>query len=291
VPPNAGSFRRVKVHLREGCIAGIPVHPISCSVSTTNIADRIGNTTARAIAEIAEGFGMSSTGSILPPSTGVISGVDPRTSKRFVNQLFVGWGGGAAGAQCDAWLSVGHIGNSGLSYQDSIELDELRFPLRVRRRHVIKDSGGAGRNRGGDGIYVEFAPLGCEVTVSYTSDGNITASEGVRGGKSGSVARQYVRDPSGALRPAEACAQVTLKPGEAMVSLSCGGGGYGSPLERGPERVAENVKEGWVTPDRARADYGVVVNEAGRLDTEATAALRRELRGLADEPLCETKGD
>lgn len=284
VPPNAGSFRRVKVHLREGCIAGIPVHPTSCSVSTTNVADRIGNATARAIAEIAEGFGMSSTGSILPPSTGVISGVDPRTGKRFVNQLFVGWGGGAAGAQCDAWLSVGHIGNSGLSYQDSIELEELRFPLRVSRRHVIKDSGGAGRNRGGAGIHVEFGPIDCEISVSYTSDGNITAPEGVRGGKSGAPARQFVRETSGVLQPAESCAQVMLKPGETIVSISCGGGGYGSPLERNPERVVQDVVEGWVSPAKAHSDYGVILSEDGALDVAATETRRRSMIERSNSP-------
>src|SRR5215470_15426535 len=43
VPPNAGSFRRVRVLLRENCCVGIPKHPFSCSVATTNLADRVSN--------------------------------------------------------------------------------------------------------------------------------------------------------------------------------------------------------------------------------------------------------
>src|SRR5262249_17254374 len=96
VPPNAGSFRRVQVRLRENCCVGIPVHPFSCSVATTNLADRVSNSTQRAIAEIAEGFGMAETGPIIPPGGGVISGTDPRAANAaFVNQVMLGITGGA----------------------------------------------------------------------------------------------------------------------------------------------------------------------------------------------------
>ncbi len=278
VPPNAGSSRRIQVHLREGSCVGIPRHPTSCSVATTNLADRVGNATARAIAELAEGYGMASTGCILPPSTGVISGCDPRTDKLFVNQLFVGWGGGAAAPHTDAWLSVGHIGNSGLSYQDSIELNELRFPIRFRRRLCIVDSGGAGRTKGGEGFYVEFGPIDCEMAVAYTSDGNINAPEGVRGGLSGGAARQYTRDLEGNLQEVDACTQVVLNPRENIVSISCGGGGYGSPLERDARRVAMDVLEGWVSAEKARSRYGVVLNEDTTVDETATKILRRTIK-------------
>ena len=58
VPPNAGSFRRVDVLLRENCVVGIPRHPASCSVATTGPADRVANAIQRGMAEIGEGFGM-----------------------------------------------------------------------------------------------------------------------------------------------------------------------------------------------------------------------------------------
>ena len=45
---------------------------------------------------------------------------------------------------------------------------------------------------------------------------------------------------------------VELQPGERIVSVSAGGGGYGDPLERAPERVLHDVREGWVSPERAR---------------------------------------
>ncbi len=62
VPKNAGSFRRITVKLRDGCAVGRPRHPTSCSVATTNLADRVANPTQCALAEMGDGMGMAETG-------------------------------------------------------------------------------------------------------------------------------------------------------------------------------------------------------------------------------------
>jgi len=95
VPKNAGAFRRLRIKLREGSVVGIPEHPTSCSVSTTNVADRISAAVQRALAELGDGVGMAEVGPVIPPSSAVVSGVDPRDGKAFVNQLFLGVTGGA----------------------------------------------------------------------------------------------------------------------------------------------------------------------------------------------------
>ena len=59
-----------------------------------------------------------------------------------------------------------------------------------------------------------------------------------------------------------------------MVSYSNGGGGFGDPTKRDPEKVAEDVREGWISGARATAVYKVALDEAGRVDAVATAALR-----------------
>ena len=68
VPRNAGSYRRITIHLRENCCVGIPRHPASCSLSTTNLASRIGNATQSAMAELSDGFGLAESGTIVPAS-------------------------------------------------------------------------------------------------------------------------------------------------------------------------------------------------------------------------------
>ena len=75
-----------------------------------------------------------------------------------------------------------------------------------------------------------------------------------------------------------------LQPGEWVQGIDAGGGGYGNPLTRDPERVLRDVHERWETKERAKAVYGVVLSESGKnqdlkLDIDATAALREKMAG------------
>ncbi len=66
-----------------------------------------------------------------------------------------------------------------------------------------------------------------------------------------------------------------LNPGDRVVMDAAGGGGYGDPFDRDPEAVAQDVREGHVTLDHAREDYGVALDpETLEVDLEATMALR-----------------
>jgi N-methylhydantoinase B len=277
VPPNSGSFRRIRVLLRENCVVGIPVHPTSCSVATTNVADHVSNGVQRAIAELAEGAGMAEVGYAIPPSVGVISGLKPGSGEPFVNQVFLGFGAGAASPVADAWVTVGHVGNAGLCYQDSAEVDEQVFPIFVKGRHFIADSGGAGRYRGGGGMEVEFGPEGCDLEVGYVSDGTLNAAKGARGGGLGGRAQQYVRRANGESETVDPCAQVALRDGETIVSVSCGGGGFGSPLMRPLGEVAHDARERWISADAAERVYGVVIGPDGEADEAASEKLRAEM--------------
>lgn len=257
VPKNSGAFRRVDVKLRENCIAGIPLHPASCSAATTNIADRVCAATQAAIAELSEGFGMAEVGAGLSPSSGVVSGVDPRTGKTFINQLFLGGTGGAATSHNDAWLTYLHSGNGGLCFIDSIELDEICQPIRVIRRRLLPDTEGAGRLRGASSLEVEFGPVGCDVDVAFVSDGTVNGPKGVRGGGSGGCSSQYKRTVNGELVAVAQVDVLNLEDGETVLSITCGGGGYGEPRERKREFVQRDIDEGWITTQRAKLVYGL----------------------------------
>ena len=272
VPKNEGSFRRIRVKLRENCAVGVPRHPTSCSVATTNLADRVANPVQCALAELADGLGLAEAGACIPASSGVISGV--HDGHPFINEVYLGCTGGAGAPTTDGWLTIMHVGNAGMCYQDSIEVDELRHPILVRARRLIPDSEGAGRFRGALGAYSEFSPRDCEMTVAYVSDGAFNPAKGVRGGHAGAPSSQYRRLRDGALEPTPGCAEVSVQPGEAMVSISCGGGGYGLPEERAPWRVAEDVREGWVSRRRSEDVYRVVLTDDLRVDEAATRRLR-----------------
>lgn len=276
VPKNAGSFRRISVLLREGCIVGIPRHPTSCSVATTNVADRVANAVQVAIASLADGIGMAEAGAVISPATGVISGVDPRNGQSYVNQVFLGFTGGAAGCRQDGWLTVGHVGNAGLCHQDSVELAELYQPLHVYERHIMPDTEGAGMFRGAPAFLCEFGPVGASFEVGYVGDGNINGPKGARGGQTGGRAGQWLKHRNGEVLPLEACAQIVVEAGERIVSVGCGGGGYGDPRRRDPERVAADVAEGFISRERAQNIYGVKFLDGGGVDATATLHTRQQ---------------
>ncbi|MBV9701513.1 MAG: hydantoinase B/oxoprolinase family protein, partial [Methylobacteriaceae bacterium] len=282
VPRNAGSYRCIAIRLRENCCVGGARHPASCSLSTTNLASKIGNATQCAIAGLAEGFGLAEAGTIVPASMAVILGRDPRYDNRpFINSLFLMHTGGAGAPSADAWLTTVHIGDLGLCYLDSVELDELRYPLRVVRRGIETDSEGAGRFCGAPAGICEYGPTGDPMEAWFASDGTVNAPLGVRGGLEGGRSAQFKRNRDGSLTPVEPCGGVVLHPGETLVARCCGGGGYGDPLDRELERVTEDVKEFRISAERAGAVYGVVLDPNGEVDEKATIALRRRLRPVS----------
>ena len=280
VPPNAGSFRRLRILLRENCVVGIPRHPVSCSAATTDVAEQTGKCVALALAKLGEGFGMAEIGKAQPPSMGVISGIDPREpGGAFVNQLVLATTGGAGTPEADGWLNILGVGAAGFLMRDSVEIDEMKYPIIVREQRLIPDSEGAGRSRGTPGAYVEYGPIeGCTMDVVWLSDGTYNPARGVRGGTDGAPAGQRKRGRDGELSDElGSYARVVLEPGETIVSMSSAGGGYGPPAERDPRRVEKDVREGWITVGRARDVYGVVLDETGVVDAEATARRRLEI--------------
>ena len=88
----------------------------------------------------------------------------------------------------DCWLTYLHVGNGGMCFIDSVELDELYQPIWVSERRIMPDTEGAGRNRGAPSLFVEFGPVGCSVELGYVSDGSVNAALGARGGGVGGPA-------------------------------------------------------------------------------------------------------
>jgi N-methylhydantoinase B len=276
VPPNAGSFGRIVVKLRENCAVGIPRHPVSCSTATTNLADRVANAVQRGLAELGEGFGLAEVGGVIPAAAGVVSGRDPRrNSEPFVNQIFMVITGGAGTPWTDGWLTIFHAGGAGMLRRDSVEIAEVRHPIFVKTQRLAPDTEGAGRFRGAPGAFVEYGPRDCALNVAYGVDGVKNPALGARGGLAGAPSRHFKRERDGSLVELPPLGLIELREGERIVSITAGGGGYGPPEERDPERVRRDVVEGWITPRRARELYRVAIRADLSLDGAKTADLRR----------------
>ncbi len=161
-----------------------------------------------------------------------------------------------------------------------VEIFESDTPLIVEKRELLTDSGGPGKTKGGLGRRVvfripddEYAPMP-PVNLGIQSGRYRYSPEGLFGGKHGAKARFLV---SG--QPGNPFGLSRMKPGDVIIMDAAGGGGFGDPLDRDPEMVQEDVTQGYVSLEKAREDYGVVIDPATmQADLAATEELRRSLR-------------
>jgi N-methylhydantoinase B len=157
------------------------------------------------------------------------------------------------------------------------EFTETRFPLLVERLALRTDSGGAGKRRGGLGYEKHYRALvDCRTIV--TADRVRLGCYGVAGGKAGQPFCVTV-DSEGA--PRDLGGLVDGEPvlaGQVVRVVTTGGGGWGDPLEREPELVLGDVRDGKVSLAAAREDYGVVLVETAPETYEVDAAATMKLR-------------
>jgi N-methylhydantoinase B len=277
LPRNAGSFRRVNIRIREGSAVGKPKFPASCSLATTNIADRLINVIQSAFAALGEGYGLAHGGTGM---SAVVSGKDYRYGGApFINQLSLNVNGGPGGPRADGWVTYGIPAGGGMIYRESIELVEVKHPILVDHQRLRPASAGAGRRRGSPGGEVVYGPRRDPMTLSIASDSQVFPAQGVRGGRAGAPSANYRIGANGFEEKLPAIVVFELKPGERVRFENAAGGGYGDPRRREPERVLADVRRGWETVERARAIYGVVLtgsaaDETLSVDAAATAALR-----------------
>jgi N-methylhydantoinase B len=280
LPLNSGAFRRIKLLLRENCAVGLPQFPHSCSVATTIISGIVCNAVQLAFTELGYGYGVAEGNVCLPTSTAVISGKDFRKSNAdYVNQLFLLGGGGPASATGDGLNYYIDPCGAGLCYRDSVEVDEQRCPILVKSMGLVAGSAGAGRWRGGLATRVEFGPRGEPMTVMTNTNGTETVPRGVHGGLDGGLGANSRLRNGETVETFGGYIFAALAPGETVVGLDAGGGGYGDPRSRPAELVLQDVRERYETPQRAQDVYKVVlvfdqVGEAIAVDHQATERAR-----------------
>jgi N-methylhydantoinase B len=157
-----------------------------------------------------------------------------------------------------------------------VEIFESDTPLIVEERSLVCDSGGPGKMRGGLGRKMivrvpddDTAPQG-PTSIALQAGRFKYAPQGLFGAGPGVMAKFLVNgkdgDPSG----------LTLcQKGDVIQFLSAGGGGYGDAYEREPAAVEQDVRNGYVSIEKAREEYGVVVDPGSlKVDLAATQNVR-----------------
>jgi N-methylhydantoinase B len=147
-----------------------------------------------------------------------------------------------------------------------IEVFELRYPWLIEEFTLLPDSAGPGRFRGAHAVSKTFRAVGTEITVSSVSDRHGIQPWGLLGGGAGTTGSLLYQDSEGGeWQPfTEAFAKISpskfsnakIAPGARVRLTAPGAGGYGPVAERPHEMVAEDLREGWISPEGACRDYG-----------------------------------
>ena len=216
-------------------------------------------------------------GSTLPTIAGY------RDGKAFVFcETFMGtWG---ATSEHDGQSGVPHMGANQSNVP--VEMIESDYPIRIEEYGMVADTGGAGRYRGGLALTRSYRILNDRAILNVRSDKRKYPPHGLFGGRDGSPSMNLVNPgPHQRVLPVLMKEVEKLKQGDLFHHVMSGGGGYGDPFEREPERVLRDVIEEKVTPEHAAREYGVVISiEANgpRLDAAATGRRRAAARMAAE---------
>jgi N-methylhydantoinase B len=269
VPFNAGLARPVSVKLPEASIVNAKF-PAAFGVRFPT-ALRASDVTLGAMAKASPGqMPAAGAGAMIPV---LLAEPDFATGRRKVITIQVllgGTGGTPEGDGIDA-----RNGEISTLRNTPVEVVEGVASVLVREYGTRQDSAGPGYNRGGTGLVFEFQVVkpGCLVTARGLERYKFQPW-GVNGGRYGESARTVLNPAMDGEKDVGRIDALPLKPGDVVRFLTAGGGGWGDPLTREPERVLEDVVNGLVSPEAAERDYGVVI-AAGKLDLERTDAIRR----------------
>ncbi len=272
VPVNAGFYDLVRLVAPEGTV--VNCEPPAPVVGGWETNQRISEMILKALSTaIPDAVPAGTKGMMCQVGFG---GTDPRTGElyAFYETVAGGYGGRVASDGPDAVQSHGQNTENA-----PIEEIEINYPLRITRYELVEQSEGAGRHRGGLGLRRDYLFTNHEVSFTILADRDRWGPWGLFGGQSGSKA-SYLLNPDGDAVELGSKVTVQLRPGDVVSYRTCGGGGYGPPRERHPDRVLRDVRDGKVSRERALEVYGVVIEaERWTVDEPETALLREQSAG------------
>jgi N-methylhydantoinase B len=205
------------------------------------------------------------------------TGIDPRKNAPYVDIDFMGMKGGSGAIKgCDGYDHIGMIDASGGVLDQDYEMFEQQTPHLLHQHEYWKDSAGAGQWRGGLGV-VQLLKIGGKNTKLVTfGEGDVEPPLGVHGGKPGALNKIELHQGDGTVYRCTTKDLVENAPeGSIYYQEAGGGGGYGDPFKRPIEKVREEVRNDILSVEKAKKDYGVVIDPVTfEVDMEATRAIR-----------------
>lgn len=264
IPRNSGCFRPIKVLSPPGTIVNVDF-PAPSVGGNTETHPRITGAILGAMASAVPNRVMAAEGAT--HCNFVFGGVDAVSGEYFAcyDLEAVGWGGRAFADGNDAVDSI-----NGNCRTTPVEVFETRFPWRVECLALDADSGDAGEFRGGLGYTKQMLCLNETITVSQMTDRHFTKPWGLDGGLEGGCGATLVqkKDSSTWETMCEAYGKIStsrysnvdILEGDRVKLVTPGGGGFGSPKKRAPEAVERDLRDGYISLESARSNYGYTGN-------------------------------
>ena len=247
IPVNTGYLRRIRTIGPDGliCTAQRPAAVVGGWETVFRMTELLWRSLHPALPERVPA---ASKGVIVNIGFG---GIDPRTGEYYCYMETIGGGNGARPTKDGPDAVQTNIHNT---ENAPVEEVELNYPIRIKRYELIPDSCGAGTYRGGLGIRRDFEFPYADCSFTVLSDGRKFPPWGLAGGQSARPAK-FILDPEGEHRDLPSKVTVEVPKGGCVRVETPGGGGFGDPRRRDPEKVARDLRDGKISQTVAHATY------------------------------------
>jgi N-methylhydantoinase B len=277
VPINAGTFEPLRVVDPEGTFlyAKYPRPVSGCAAEVSQrIAEAVFDALVNAIPKELFAAPAGSSGNL------AIGGSDPKKNRAYI--MYVISGGGYGGSASGDGISNG-CSTIGISKTPPLEVMEQYYPILFEEYSLHEGSGGAGEYRGGFGVNYAIRMRRGAARASMVMDHGRTGPLGALGGSDGGVNKVCIQKKNAVYVPPHLSKDqdIELEPGDVVRVSTPGGGGYGDPFKREPQKVALDVSRGYYTREQGEALYGVALNAQGEVDLARTDQLRKRARSAA----------
>lgn len=250
IPANGGCFRLLEVICPEGTLlsAKAPA-PVSIYYEALIAAiDVMWKAMAPVVPDRLPAGHQRSVGATF------VSGIHPDTKKFFVmgEPLVGGWG---ASTELDGDNGQFCCGN-GETFNIPVELFESRYGLQVDQYAFHNEDGGAGEYRGGKGVVLDYRVTSDEAFLTYAATRTESRPWSMNGGQEGSNNYAQIHRHDGSVERHHMCTTVPVKKDEVIRIFTASGGGVGDPKNRSKKKIQADIKNGYITEEQARVDYG-----------------------------------
>jgi len=239
IPNTSGAFRPIHVLTKPGTIAHVVMPAASSMRGVTGFRalDAVNGALAQLIPDRVPAAGEGG-------NTLAVFGAERADGSRFIYyELVVGtWGGTPEDDGND-----GITNPASLAANIPVEVAESEFPIVIERYGLVPDSGGAGKHRGGLAVERVWRCLTPDTSLIVRSDRSAHPPYGLQGGGPGALSSNLLIHADGREEVLPSMFSTTIQPGDVYVHRTAGGGGWGDPAERDPQKHADDVADGKVS--------------------------------------------